>query len=190
MQKINIHILKSAVTTLVVIALFSCTNNFKAVQNVGILQNQPISEAYNINLKYTEYQNNDSLVKLVANLKGTEMLDFGNRPFGYTAFPKGIELIIYGDAKETTTIFADYAVSFTKTGLLDLQGNVRVITHNKDTLFTEQLYYNQKEEWVFTNKPILFKGTDGPISGSGFDSDKDFKNYQILDMGGDFKIDN
>jgi hypothetical protein len=35
--------------------------------------------------------------------------------------------------------------------------------------------------------------TNGPQDlqdGSGFDSDKDFKNFQMLEMGGDFELDN
>ena len=49
------HILKTIVITIVVTMVFSCESNFKEVQKIGVLQNQPIGEATNINLKYTEF---------------------------------------------------------------------------------------------------------------------------------------
>lgn len=184
----SLYILRNIVTAVVVTMFFSCKNNFGDVQKVGVLQNQPVGEAKNIDLKYTEYQ--DSTVKLIANLKSPNLLDYSNRPFSFTEFPEGIELIIYGDNNEQTTIFADYAVSYTETDIIDLQGNVIIATQEKDTLFTQQLYYNQQIEWVFTNNPFYFKRTTGYTKGNGFDSDKNLKNFQMLEMGGDFELDN
>ncbi len=77
-------------------------------------------------------------------------------------------------------------LSYADTDIIDLRGNVQIATHEKDTLFTEQLYYNQKLEWLFTNEPWIY----GTLHGIGFDSDKEFKNFQMLEMGGDFEVDN
>jgi LPS export ABC transporter protein LptC len=188
-MKINsLHIIKNLVTTIVVTLFFSCNNDFGEVQKVGILQNQPISEASNINLTYTELQ--EDTVKLLANLESPKMLDYSNRGFAFSEFPKGIELKVYDADNNKTTITSEYAVFYTETDIIDLRGNVIIVTHNKDTLFTEQLYYNEKLEWVFTNHPFYFKRTAGFTKGNGFDSDKDFKNFQMLEMGGDFELDN
>lgn len=180
MQKFNLHNLKSVVITLVVATFFCCENNFEDVKKVGVLQNQPMTQADNVDLKYTEY--NGTKVRLVANLISPSLLDYSNRSFSFSEFPKGIKLIVYSEEGEKTTIFADYAISFDKTDIIDLQGNVRIATQKKDTLFTEQLYYNKKLEWVFTNAPIIFKRGSGLLHGNGFDSDKNFENYQILEM--------
>ena len=45
------HIIKNLVTAYVVTLFFGCENNFSDVKKVGILQNQPIGEAENIDLK-------------------------------------------------------------------------------------------------------------------------------------------
>ena len=90
-----------------------------------------------------------------------------------------------------TKITSRYAIFYSDTDIIDLRGNVRIATHQKDTLYTEQLYYNEKLEWVFTNESWLFKRAFGSTQhGNGFDSDKDFKNFQMLEMGGDFELDN
>ena len=66
------------------------------------IQNQPIGEAENIDLKYTEYE--DSTVRLIANLLSPKMLDYSNRDFAFSEFPDGIELKIYDENDNKTTI--------------------------------------------------------------------------------------
>ena len=109
------------------------------------------------------------------------MLDYSNRSFGFSEFPEGIELIIYDRDNNKSKIFADYAIFYNETGLIDLQGNVIFATHDNDTLFTSQLYYDQKLEWVFTNKSCRLRTNSSDINGKGFDSDRDFKNKQMLE---------
>ncbi len=188
MIKYHLHTIKNIVTVIAVTMFFSCKNDFDEVQKIGILQNQPIGEAENIDLKYTELK--EDTVKLLANLLSPKMLDYSNRDFKFSEFPDGIELKIYDDDGKKTTITSKYAIFYADTDIIDLRGDVVIATQNKDTLFTEQLYYNEKLEWVFTNHPFYFKRTTGFTKGNGFDSDKAFKNFQMLEMGGDFELDN
>ncbi|BAO76140.1 LPS export ABC transporter periplasmic protein LptC [Winogradskyella sp. PG-2] len=188
MIKKKLHIIKNIVTAIAVTMFFSCNNDFDEVQKVGILQNQPIGEAENIDLKYTELKNDT--VKLQANLISPKMLDYSNRDFAFSEFPDGLKLKIYDDDNNMTTITSRYAIFYSETDLIDLRGNVVIATYTKDTLFTEQLYYSEKMEWVFTNQPFYYKQTIGFTKGNGFDADKDFNNFQMLEMGGDFELDN
>lgn len=185
----HIHIIKNLVTAVAVTLFFSCKNDFNEVQKIGVLQNQPIGEAENIDLKYTEVEE-DTTVRLLANLLSPKMLDYSNRGFAFSEFPDGIVLKIFDDDNNKTTITSDYAIYYTETNIIDLRGDVIIATHNSDSLFTDQLYYNEKLEWVFTNKSFVFKGITTETYGYGFDSDKTFKNYQMHEMGGDFKLDN
>ena len=189
-MKINkIHIIKSLVTTMVVTLFFSCQNDFDKVQKVGVLQNQPIGEAENIDLKYTEVQE-DTTVKLLANLLSPKMLDYSNRDFDFSEFPEGIELKVYDENNNKTTITSNYAIVYNETDIIDLRDDVVVATHDGDTLYTEQLYYNEKLEWVFTDESFTFKRKSGPTHGYGFDSDKTFKKFQMHEMGGEIEVDN
>ena len=181
-----LKLLKLKAAILIASLGISCSNNLKEVQKVGISFNKPIGEADFINLNYTETESNK--VKLLANLKSPKVLDYSNRPFAFNEFPKGIQLTIYDDEGKPTKVFADYAITYDKTQLIDLQGNVIIATYSKDTLFTEQLFYNQKIEWLFTNKPFYYKRTTGYTRGTGFNSDKSFKNFRLLEMSGDFDL--
>lgn len=178
------HIIFNTVTALVVTVFFSCKNNFKDVQQVGVLQNEPIGVADTINLKYT-----DSF-KLRANLLSPKMLDYSNRDFAFSEFPKGVELIIYDNDGNKSKIFADYAIVYSETDLVDLRGNVILATHKKDSLFTEQMYFDQTKEWVFTNENVRLRSEGTDINGIGFDSDRNFLEYEMLAMQGDIEVNN
>ena len=81
---------------------------------------------------------------------------------------------------------ADYGIVYNATDLIDLQGNVILITPQKDSLFAEQMYYDQKREWLFSNLPVRLKSaTANNGHGDIFDSDTKFKNYTILEGRGD-----
>jgi LPS export ABC transporter protein LptC len=176
MNKRYLYNIKNIVIALAVTLFFQCTNDFNKVQQVGVLQNQPIGIADTINLKYTDSS------RLKANLLSPKMLDFSNRDFPYSEFPNGIDLTLYDDDNNKSVITSDYAIYYTETNLIDLRGNVVLRTHKNDTLFTEQLYYNEKLEWVFTNNKFRFKTNNSNLQGNGFDSDVEFKNPQIIEM--------
>jgi len=178
----SLHIIKNGVMALAVTLFFSCKNNFQEVQKIGISANEPQGIAENINAKRTDSG------RVVANLISKKMLDFGNRKFAYSEFPEGVKLHIYDESNNKNTVLADYAILYSETDVIDLQGNVLVYTHTKDTLFAEQLYFDQAKEWLFTNLPVTYK-SDGYIThGSGFDSDRDFTKAEVLKVSGTFLV--
>ncbi|MEZ4803629.1 MAG: LPS export ABC transporter periplasmic protein LptC [Gelidibacter sp.] len=174
--------LKSIVTAFVVTMFFSCKDNFKEVQQIGVLQNEPIGIAEKINLKYTD----SGTVK--ANLLSPKMKDFSNREFAFTEFPDGIKLLLYDKGKKST-ILSDYAVSYSETDLIDLQKNVIIITQQNDSIFANQLYYDQKNEQIFTNEAFKMVSPTKIITGNGFNSDKDFKHFEALEVTGIIYLD-
>ncbi len=167
---------------LAVTLFFSCKNNFKEVQKIGISANEPQGVAEGINAKRTDSG------RVSANLMSPKMLDFGNRAFGYSEFPEGITLYVYDDQNEKSTIISDYAILYKETDLIDLQGNVIVSTPTKDTLYAKQLYFDQKKKWIFTNQSVTYKSQDYITHGGGFDSDKDFTLTEVLEISGQFAV--
>lgn len=155
---------------------FSCKNNFKEVQQIGILQNEPIGIAEDMNLKYTDSG------RLKANLISRKMLDFSNREFSYNEFPDGILLNLYDQRNKKSVIVADYAIVYNNTDLIDLRGNVLITTEAKDSIFAQQLFYDQKRDWVFSNKPVRYVSPTKIVTGNAFDSNRDFTSYGISEV--------
>lgn len=178
MNIVNKHIFRNLVTAIAVTLFFSCQDNFKAVQNIGVLDSAPLTIAENINTKYTD----SGIIKSV--LLSPKMLNYSNRDYPFYEFPVGIDLTLFDDDQKKSNIVSDYAVLYQDTDLIDLRGNVVLATHDKDTLFAEQLFYDQKREWLFTNGPVTFKTKDQLIKGNGFDSNRNFTNAHVIEMTG------
>ena len=162
---------------------FSCNNTLKEVQDLNTATLAPMSIAENINTKYTDSG------RLTSILVSPKMLNFTNREFPYYKFPNGIDLTLFDDEKNKNTVIADLAIVYSETDIIDLQGNVVLTTSTNDTLFTEQLFYDQKKEWLFTNYPVKFRTKDYVTNGNGFDSNKNVTNAQVLEVTGRIFID-
>lgn len=155
-----------------VITLFACEANIKEIQQLSIADIGPIAQGEGVNLKYTDSG------KLIANLITPKLLDYSNYQFPFYKFPEGIEVHFWNDNDEKSIVTADYAVHFDQANLVDLRNNVVLITSDSVVLKAEQLYWDQKSNWVFTDQPyqILFK--DGSFNeGNSFDSNEDFTNF-------------
>jgi len=78
---------------------------------------------------------------------------------------------------------------YTNTDLIDMQDNVVITTHDNRVLKTDQLFYDQKKEWLSTNKPVSFKTEQDLINGNGFDSNSSFSNAEVLEVTGIITLD-
>ncbi|MCW2118670.1 LPS export ABC transporter periplasmic protein LptC [Flavobacterium sp. 7A] len=157
------------VTAIAVTFFFGCESNFKEVQKINFSEFIPGGDADNVNLKYTD----SGLIKVV--LLSPKMLDYSNISFPFTEFPKGIDVTLYDKKAKTTKVTSNYAISYSQTGIIDLQGKVRIISQDGQKLETEQLFYDQKNEWFYTEKRFKFTDLKGVSNGQGIDFSKDFK---------------
>ena len=152
------------------ITLFlGCESNFKEVQKINFSEFVPSGEADKINLKYTDSG------RITAVLVSPKMREYASVDFPFTEFPKGINVTLYDKNGKMTFIKSDYATSFKQTNIIDLKGNVKINSQDGQTLETDQLYFDQKNEWFFTEKKFKFTDPKGVSFGEGIDFSKDFK---------------
>ena len=168
----NLKNYKAAVLLFAVfaVAVFSsCESNFKDVQKINYSEFVPSGEAIDFNLKYTDSG------KIKSVLISPKMLDYSNVEFPFTEFPDGIDVTMYDNKGKRTFITSDYAITFKGTDVIDLQKNVKIRTETGQLLETEQLYFDQKNEWFYTEKKFKFTDPKGISNGEGIDFSKDFK---------------
>jgi len=163
---------------------FSCTNNAKVVRDFLADKNLPIGEAYNINLRHTDSGRVD--IRMRAPL----MLDFGNRENQpYSEFPKGIYITSIEKNGDSITIEGDFAKVFKKTEVSEIKNNV--VIHNyaqKNKLLTDQIYWDQKTHYFFTEKKFTFYTLTDTIYGTGFEASEDLKNWWVKNQSGVINI--
>lgn len=154
--------------SLVMLSL-GCESNFKEIQKDNFSDFVPSSDADEVNLKYTDSG------RITGILISPKMLDYAVIEFPFTEFPKGIHVTLYDKKAKKTIITSNYAVSFKQTGIIDLQGKVKIVSDEGQILETQQLYYDQKNAWFFTERKFKFTSPKGVSNGQGIDFSKDFK---------------
>lgn len=159
----------NAVTVLAVTLFFGCESNFKQVQKINFSEFVPGSDVDTVNIKYTDSG------RITGVLISRKMLDYSNLEFPFTEFPKGIDVTLYDKKQKRTFIKANYAVSYKQTGIIDLQGKVKITSETGQMLETEQLYFDQKNEWFYTERKFKLTDAKGVSYGQGIDFSKDFK---------------
>jgi len=153
---------------LITITLFACEGNYKNVKKLSMKDGLPVSESTNVKSVYTDSG------KVVMNMLAPKLLDYSNLEFSYQEFPEGVEVHFYENGKENT-VTSDYAMRYPETDIVDLRKNVVVVTADGNVLTAEQLYWDQKNKWVFTDQAYRITFSDGSYNnGEGFDANEDF----------------
>lgn len=176
MAVVQKHIYINLVTAVVVTLFFvGCTGKGEAVQRMNRKLEGPASVGTGINGKYTDSG------KVTAHFITPLRKDFSNDHFPYEEFPEGIDLTFYEEGGKESHITATYAMRYTQTGLVDLRGDVKLLTSDSVTLLAEQLYWDQNHSWIFTDQPYTLITKDGSRNtGDLFDSNEDFTNFVSL----------
>jgi LPS export ABC transporter protein LptC len=168
----KLHTVISLLALVVFIA--SCESNFKEVQRLHSVAFNAAMQAENINLKYTDSG------KIKSILLSPLMMDYSNLEYGFKEFPKGVNVTLYDDNGQKTVVLADYAITYDETKIIDMQGNVKITTGDGKVLTTDQLYFDQQNEWFYTEKNFKFTdGQGGYLEGPGLDFSKDFKIFNM-----------
>lgn len=160
---------------------FSCKNTNKEVRDFLAEKNLPIGIAKNA---YHVYKDSGRITsKLITPL----MHDYSNRKnHPYNEFPNGLKIINFDkNGKDSTTITGNYGLSYTKTSISEIRGNVVVFNHTEKTkLETEQLFWDQNTKYFYTEKSFLLTNPTDSLRGIGLESNEDLSKYVVIKPSG------
>ncbi|MDG1528842.1 MAG: LPS export ABC transporter periplasmic protein LptC [Polaribacter sp.] len=165
---------KSIVTISLVAMFFSCTNTSNKVNEFLSTKNLPVGVTKEFAHIYRDSGRTTS--KLFSPL----LKDYSNRvEHPYNEFPEGLKLISFdNNGKDSTTIIADYSISYSKTLITELKGNVVITNHTDNSiLYTDQLFWDQNTDYFFSEKKFRLISPDNDIKGIGFESKKDLSKF-------------
>lgn len=152
----------------------SCKNDSKEVRDFLAEKNLPIGIAKNA----IHFYKDSGLVS--SKLETKLMLDFSNREIHpYSEFPQGVIITSYENkGKDSVKVEGDYGLSYQNTFLSEIRGNV-VVTNftSKSILTTEQLFWDQRTNYFFSEKPFVLKTLNDTIKGIGFESKEDLTKW-------------
>lgn len=122
-------------------------------------------------------------------LNAKEWLVFGKAKEPYWYFPKGIYVEKFDTLFQSeASIQADTAYNYEKKSLWKLVGNVKIESLEGTRFETSLLYWDQKEEKIYSDKYIRIEEEDKVITGIGFESNQDMSQYKIFDSQGVFPV--
>jgi LPS export ABC transporter protein LptC len=163
--------------------LFACENNIEKIQAFSSPENLPTVEASNYETMFTDSG------EVRFSLKAPKLFRFEGEGKPYVEFPEGIELVKYDEHQNViSSITADYAKQFEKEEKWEAKNNVVATNAQGDTLKTEHLIWEEKEEKIYTEEFVRIIREDQIITGIGFQSDQSLQNWRIKDPKGTIYI--
>ena len=115
--------------------------------------------------------------KLVAD--NWQVFDKAEEPFWY--FPEGIYLERFDSLFQVEAkIIADSAWNYTNKRLWRLKGNVDIRNMEGEMFLSDELFWDQKEKKVYSDKYIQIKRGDTELKGYGFESNQEMTEYRIF----------
>jgi len=122
-------------------------------------------------------------------LKSKLWLIFDKASDPHWFFPKGIYVEKFDSLFHTeASVKADTAYYYDKRGLWRLVGHVKVENLEGRVFETNELFWDQKEERVFSNCFMRIQDGEKEVTGTSFESDQRMTKYQIFNSTGALPI--
>jgi LPS export ABC transporter protein LptC len=159
----------------------ACENNMKALPNYRQKQTS-VDEGHHI----TSYLSENARVKAKLTapyMRRSEM----DSP--YVEFPNSLHVDFYNDSLVIESLMdARYAKYKEQDGKVFLKDDVVVKNILKgDTLYCKELWWDQKAEKFYTDKPVQIHKSGGTVLyGTGLEAPQDFSGYTIFQITGPF----
>ena len=168
------------------ILLFSCGQTEEVDSSAS---DESVMTEYSENLTVLMSQNGRRSYHFVTPL--LEGYSMAKEP--YREFRKGVKITTYKDDSLSTVdaiLTANYAIYYETRQLWEAKGNVVVEKSDGKTLYTQQLFWNQKTKKIYSNvdSKIVQSGGRDVFVGEGFESDEEFKDWRFRRMSGRMEV--
>lgn len=176
--------MKSIAASVAVLFLFSCTNDVKEVRDISIREDFPMEVQENLELTYSD----SSYIRMVLQAPLAENYPQLEEP--ERRFPEGIDVKFFDRfGEQDSHMEADYAIQYVNKRLWHAKGDVVILNKKGEQLNTEELFWDEKEEKIYSDVQVKLT-TDKIITwGEGFESDQDFMNPVINKVTGQIYLD-
>jgi len=141
----------------------------------------PIGIAKDFEMTYTDSMKIKSLINAPTHK------DFSNHLINYSEFVDGIKVTLF-DEDRTTTITSDYAILYNRYRLIDFQDNVVIISSKGESLFSDQLYFDTENEWLFTEGSFRYTDDNNNIIANRLDSNREFSDLLTGSLVGSINV--
>lgn len=162
---------------------FSCQTKHEMTESVTDIKNTPQVYADSI----TTIVSDSGIIRY--RIIAPEWYVYEKADTPYWDFPNGLRFERFDENyKVDAEIECDRAVYYSKLELWKLNDNIEATNLNKEEFYTNELYWDQKEERVYSDSAITIIQKERKILGVGFESNQTFSRYSIRQPKGTIPI--
>ena len=180
-KKTNLLLKKIIFIFFSIVFFFSCTNDLEQIKALIKEEERPDISVVNIE----SIHSTDAQVKIRITAPLVNKYNKPEEP--YFEFPEGILIEFFGkNLTVESSLKADYAIYFEKKKFGKAEKNVILTNINGSIVRTEQLFLDEKEQKIYSEKPVTITETNGTkVHGKGgFESNMNFTVYQFVNVTG------
>lgn len=167
----------------VMLCMISCENNMNTVSLITSKDKNLQEVEENASIFYTDS------AKTKFHLTSPRIENYGGSD-PYILFSKGISIDFYDDSDHINGhLDAEYAIRHINSKLTEVDNNVSVLNRKGERLNTEQLFWDENRQKIYTNKFVRIKTAKQIIYGDGLVSNQDFTQYKITNIRGTIELD-
>ena len=159
-----------------------CHNDYQEVQDLA-KKKTPVDKVTNVESYLS--QNGAVRAKLTAPLMTIVRKDTPK-----TEFPKTLHVDFYDSTVNIQSkLFAKYGLYYNNKHLIFLRDSVVFFNMQGDTILTEELWWDQDKELIYTNVPVHIRKPLGEkLDGTGMTADQNFNHYTIFNAKGPINV--
>jgi LPS export ABC transporter protein LptC len=164
--------------------LISCSNNHKRyAPAIKMRDSLSVLSTYNVNTLISD----SGIIRF--RLKAKEWLIYDKRRPSFWAFEKGFYVEQFDSALNiNANIKADTAYFYDQERLWKLKGHVAIKNRKGEKFNTEELFWNQATQKVYSDKFIRIEQIERIITGHGFESNQEMTVWKIKNISGIFYV--
>ena len=162
-----------------------CENDIERINMLTDDTEVPTVQGINIEVIYSDS------AKVKVQILAPIYKQYPNAERPYMEFEKGMEVYFYNDsAKIESEIRADYTIYYMEEALWHATGNVVAQRFdNGDALFTDDLYWDQNKELIYSDTYTRVHSEDNTLYGkNGFRSNQNLTNWQLIGSSGTINV--
>lgn len=163
--------------------LFSCVNDMSTIEKVTFDDKSPDEVAVDLELIYTD--SGYAQVKIYAALAETY-----TKPKKVTKLKDGLKVDFFSDeGRIMSTLTALYGEVDHTTGLIFVRDSVVLRNYGKNQfLETEELFYNQRDSSIYTDRNIIIRRNGKVGMGQGIRTTQSFSRYTVKKPVGEIAV--
>jgi LPS export ABC transporter protein LptC len=168
-------------------SIVSCTNDIETINALNNEIKLPDQSGFDIEITYTDSG------RIQGKIYAPEVNKYDRGEEPYVEFPKGMKVVFYDSLERPNSyIKANYAIYFEKKQLWEARNQVVAENQaNQDKLETEQMFWDQKEERIYSEKFTRLTNADGISYGEGgFESRQDMTKWRLKGSSGTLNVSN